>query len=94
MGVMAEQGTGWSDLCRALAESWAPKHNWRWMLPSLGIGAGYGVIGGLYRLGNRPATISPEVALTSARVALVFFIMVWLVAAAVRFGRLRRARSE
>jgi hypothetical protein len=81
------------DLRRAAAESCAPRRNWRWMLASLGIGAGFGVIGGLHRLGSQPATITPEVAMTSARAAVVFFAVAWLVAVAVRFGRFLRVRN-
>ena len=43
------------------------------MLASLFIGAGFGLIGGLHRLGSEPASITPDVAMTSVRVALVFF---------------------
>jgi hypothetical protein len=64
------------------------------MLASLGIGAGFGLIGGLHRLGDRPAAITPDVAMTSLRVALVFFVVTWLVAIAVRFGRSLWARNE
>jgi hypothetical protein len=74
-------------LRRAVAESCAPKRNWRWMLASLFIGAGFGLIGGLHRLGSGPASITPDVAMTSARVAVFFFVVTWLVAATVRFGR-------
>ena len=85
---------GRERLRRAVAESCAPRRNWRWMLASLGIGAGYGVVGGLYRLGSAPASITPEVAMTSARAALVFFVVAWLVAATVRFGRFLLAQTK
>jgi hypothetical protein len=64
------------------------------MAASLGIGAGFGVIAGLHRLGNAPASITPEVAMTSLRAALVFFAVAWLVATGVRFGRSLWARNE
>jgi len=79
-------------LRRAVAESCVPSRNWRWMLASLGIGAGFGVIAGLHRLGSAPASITPEVAMTSLRAALVFFAVAWLIAVAVRVGRLLWAR--
>lgn len=94
MSGMAERGTWPRDLRRAVAESCVPRRNWRWMLSSLGIGAGYGLIGGLHRLGNAPASITPEVALTSLRVALVFFVVTWLVVVTVRFGRSLWARNK
>jgi hypothetical protein len=62
------------------------------MLASLGVGAGFGLIGGLHRLGDRPATITPEMAALSLRVALFFFVVAWLVALTVRFGRCLWAR--
>ena len=81
-------------LRRAVAESCAPRRNWRWMLASLGIGAGYGMVGGLYRLGSAPASITPDVAVMVVRTALIFLVVAWLVAATVRFGRSLRARNE
>jgi hypothetical protein len=93
-GRMAEQGTWLGYFRRALAQSCAPRRNWRWMLVSLGIGAGFGLIAGLHRLGSEPASITPEVAMTSMRAALVFFVVAWLVAIAVRFGRSLWARNE
>ena len=75
------------SLLRSVAESCVPRRNWRWMLASLGVGAGFGTIGGLHRLGSAPATITPDVAMMSLRAALVFFAVGWLVAIAVRFGR-------
>jgi hypothetical protein len=90
---MAERGMWLGDLRRAAAESCAPQRNWRWMLASLGIGAGFGLIGGLYRLGDAPATITSEVALASVRVALFFLVVAWLVATAVRLGRSLWARN-
>lgn len=84
---MAERGTWLRDLRRAVAESCVPKRNWRWMLASLGVGAGFGVIAGLHRLGSSPATITPEMAAMSLRVALVFFAVAWLVVVTARLGR-------
>ncbi|MBN9087565.1 MAG: hypothetical protein J0J01_11705 [Reyranella sp.] len=81
----------WSYLRRAVAESCAPARNWRWMLASLGIGAGFGLIAGLQRLGNEPARVSPEVATVAVRAAVTFFAVAWLAAVAIRFIRLWRA---
>lgn len=64
------------------------------MSASLGIGAGFGVIAGLHRLGSAPASITREVAMTSLRAALVFFAVAWLVATTVRFARSVWARNE
>jgi hypothetical protein len=64
------------------------------MLASLAIGAGYGMVGGLYRLGTAPASITPDVAVMVVRTALVFLVVGWLVAIAVRFGRLLRAPTK
>jgi len=75
-------------LRRALADSCAPRRNWQWMSASLGIGAGFGMIAGLHRLGSAAASITPEVALTSLRAALVFFVVTLVAVVTVRFGRL------
>lgn len=83
-----------TDLGRAVAESCAPARNWRWTLSSLGIGAGFGLIAGLHRLGNQPATITSEVALTCGRAALAFFAVGWLVAVAIRFGHRRWLQTK
>jgi len=91
---MAERGMWLGYLRRAAAESCEPRRNWRWMLTSLFIGAGFGLIGGLHRLGNAPASITPDVAMTSVRVALVFFAVTWLVVATARFGRSLWSRNE
>jgi hypothetical protein len=80
------------DLRRAVAESCAPARNWRWMLASLGIGAGFGLVGGLYRLGKEPARLTPEVAASTLRAALILFVVAWLVAVTVRLARLRTGR--
>jgi hypothetical protein len=60
------------------------------MLASAGIGAGFGMIAGLQRLGQEQARVSPEVAVTTARAAITILAVAWLVAVAVRFGRLVR----
>ena len=88
---MKERGLWRRHLRQALAESCAPGRNWRWMLASAGIGAGFGMVAGLQRLGQEPARVTPEVALTTIRAAVVFFVLAWLVVVAIRFGRLLRA---
>ena len=85
---------GREHLRRAVAESCAPKRNWRWMLASLGIGAGYGMVGGLYRLGSAPASITPDVAVVVVRTALIFLVVTWLVVVMIRLVRFLRARNE
>lgn len=92
-GGMAKRGMWLKDLRRAAAESCVPARNWRWMSASFGIGAGFGLVGGLYRLGSSPATITSEMAATSLRVALVFLAVAWLMAVAVRLGRFLRRRN-
>ena len=87
MHAMAGRGTWLGYLRRALTESCVPARNWRWMLASLGVGAGFGVVGGLHRMGSEPASMTPEVALTAGRAALFFFAVAWLLAVAIRFGR-------
>ena len=57
-------------------------------------GAGFGLIAGLHRLGSRPATITPDGALTSGRAALAFLALAWLVAVTVRFVRQRRMQTK
>ena len=74
-------------MCRAAAASSVPRRNWRWMLASLGIGAGLGLVAGLQRLGMEPARITHEVALIIARAALFMFVTAWLATVAIRFGR-------
>jgi hypothetical protein len=78
-------------LRKALAESCVPRRNWRWMLSSFGIGAGFGLVAGLHRLGQEQARITQEVAMTTVRAAVTFFVVAWLVVVAIRFGRLLRA---
>jgi hypothetical protein len=75
-------------LRRALAASCVPTRNWRWMLASFGIGAGFGLIGGLHRLGKEPARLSQDVAVSALRGAVLLFVVVWLVIVTMRFGRL------
>jgi hypothetical protein len=81
-------------LRRAVAASCVPARNWRWMLASLGIGAGFGLVGGLHRLGKEPARLTPDVAASTVRAAIVLFVLVWLVAVAVRLSRLLRTRPR
>lgn len=93
MSGMEEWGP-WHSLRKTVAESCAPRRNWRWMLASAGIGAGFGMVAGLQRLGQEPARISQDVALTALRVAVVFFVVAWLVVVTVRFGRLLRRTNR
>jgi hypothetical protein len=81
-------------LRRAVAESCAPARNWRWMLASLGIGAGFGLVGGLYRLGKEPPRLTPDVAASTLRAAIILFAVVWLVMVTVRLGRLLRTKPR
>jgi hypothetical protein len=90
MSGMTERGSRRRSFGRAVAESCSPARNSRWMLASLGIGAGLGLVAGLQRLGRESARISPEVALTAIRAAVAFLVSAWLVVVAIRFGRLRR----
>ena len=64
------------------------------MLASPGIGAGFGLVAGLQRLGREPAQISPDVAATAARSAVAFFVLAWLVVVTIRFRRLMRAATR
>lgn len=86
MSAMEQRGF-WRSLRRAVGQSCAPRRNWRWMLASAGIGAGFGLIAGLHRLGQEPASISLEVAMTAARGAVVFLLLAWLVAVTFRIVR-------
>lgn len=61
------------------------------MLASAGIGAGFGLVAGLQRLGREPAQVLLEVALTALRGAVVFFVLAERGVVAVRF--VRRLRS-
>ena len=78
---------------RAAAESSVPARNWRWMLASLGIGAGLGLFAGLQRLGMEPARVTPDVAVTTVRAALLVLVIAWLATVAIRFGRLVRCKG-
>ena len=78
---------------RAVAESSVPARNWRWMLASLGIGAGLGLVAGLQRLGMEPARVTPDVAVTTVRAALLVLVIAWLATVAIRFGRLVRCKG-
>jgi len=71
------------------------------MLASLGIGAGFGLIAGLHQLGNQPARITPDVATSAGRGALVFFVFGGVGAVLIRFvhilwmrGRLPPAAAQ
>jgi hypothetical protein len=64
------------------------------MLASVGIGAGFGMVAGLQRLGQEPARVSLDVAVTVARAAVVFFVLAWLVVVTLRFGRLLRRAAR
>jgi hypothetical protein len=94
MTGMEERGFWARALRKAVAESWGPQRNWRWMLASLAIGTGFGMVAGLQRLGQEPARVTPEVALTAVRAAVVFFVLAWLAVVAIRFGRLLRRASR
>jgi hypothetical protein len=83
-----------SYLRRAVTESCGPHRNWRWMLSSLFVGTGFGLIAGLERLGREPARITVEVAASVARGATAFFVVAWLVVVALRFGRFLRANRK
>ena len=78
---------------RAAAESSVPARNWRWMLASLGIGAGLGLVAGLQRLGMEPARVTPDVAVTTVRAALLVLVIAWLATVAIRFVRLVRCKG-
>jgi hypothetical protein len=78
---------------RAVAESSVPARNWRWMLASLGIGAGLGLVAGLQRLGMEPARVTPDVAVTTVRAALLVLVIAWLATVAIRFVRLVRCKG-
>ena len=91
MRPMRERGLLGRSLRRAVAESCTPRRNWRWMLASLAIGAGYGMIAGLQRLGQEQARITLAVALTVLEVAVTFLVLAWLAVVTIRFIRLWRA---
>jgi len=90
---MEDRSLWWKYMRRAAAESSVPARNWRWMLVSLGIGAGLGLVAGLQRLGMEPARITHEVAVTIVRAALFAFVIAWLAAIAIRFGRLVQSKG-
>ncbi len=81
----------WKHLYRAAVDSSVPARNWRWMLASFGIGAGFGVVAGLSRQGAERATFSPKVAGTMVEAGLTFLAIAWLVTVAIRLGRALRA---
>jgi hypothetical protein len=78
----------WSKrLRRAAIESSRPTRNWRWMLASLAIGAGLGLVAGLHRQGKEPAHLSLDVGLTVLRASVFVLVVVWLVVVAKRSRR-------
>ena len=87
---MKERGLWGRCLRRAVAESCAPRRNWRWMLFSFGIGAGFGMIAGLQRLGQDAARVTPAVAATVLEAGVTFLVLAWLAVVAIRFTRLLR----
>jgi len=87
---MNEQTLWWTRLRRAAAESSRPARNWRWMLASLAIGAGLGLVAGLHRQGKAPAHLSLDVLVTVVRASVFVFVIVWLVVVALRVVRSRR----
>ena len=58
------------------------------------IGTVGGLVAGLQRLGQEPARISPEVAMTALRAAVAFFVLAWLAAVTIRFFRLLRGSAR
>ena len=46
MNAMRQQGVWRKYLRQAVVESCVPGRNWRWMLASLAIGAGFGLVAG------------------------------------------------
>ena len=64
------------------------------MLASLGIGVGFGLVAGLQRLGQGPAQVTADVAMTAARAAVFFFGLAWIVVVTIRFGRRLRGRPR
>jgi len=90
---MEDRDLWWKSLRRAARESSTLTGNWRWMLASLGIGAGLGLIAGLHRQGTEPAHLSQDVVATIVRAALFFFVVAWLAAVVIRFARLLRSNK-
>jgi hypothetical protein len=82
----------WKQLSRAVTESCAPARNWRWMLASFGIGAGFGIVAGLARQGAERASFSLQVAGTMVEVAVTFLVIAWIGIVAFRFVRSLRLR--
>jgi hypothetical protein len=87
---MEDQGLWWKYLRRAAAESSAPAGNWRWMLASLAVGAGLGLVAGLHRQGKEPAHLSLDVLMTIVRASVFVLVVTWLIVVAMRVGRSRR----
>jgi hypothetical protein len=84
---MNEQALWWKQLRRAATESSSFVRNWRWMLASLAIGAGLGLVAGLHRQGKEPAHLSLDVGLTVLRASVFVLVVVWLVVVAKRSRR-------
>ena len=82
---MSERDLWSRRLRRAAAESSGFGRNWRWMLASLAIGAGLGLVAGLHRQGKEPAHLSLDVGLTVLRAAVFVLVVVWLLVVAKRF---------
>jgi hypothetical protein len=88
---MQERGSWPIHLRQAALESSRFGRNWRWMLASLGVGGGLGLVAGLLRQGREPAHLALAEAVAMLRAAVLVFVVAWLVVVAVRFGR--RLRS-
>ena len=84
---MSERDLWSKRLRRAATESSSPARNWRWMLASLAIGAGLGLVAGLHRQGSERAHLSLDVAVTVLRASVFVLVVAWLVVVAVRSRR-------
>ena len=84
---MSERDLWSKRLRRAATESSSPARNWRWMLASLAIGAGLGLVAGLHRQGKEQAQLSLDVGLTVLRAAVFVLVVVWLIVVAKRSRR-------
>jgi len=84
---MSERDLWSKRLRQAATESSSLARNWRWMLASLAIGAGLGLVAGLHRQGKEPAHLSLDVGLTVLRTSAFILVVVWLVVVAKRSRR-------
>ena len=84
---MSERDLWSKRLRRAATESSSLARNWHWMLASLAIGAGLGLVAGLHRQGKEPAHLSLDVGLTVLRTSAFILVVVWLVVVAKRSRR-------